>query len=247
MQKDSIGNRMKNNYENPSRFYLNKRIPVIMRLDGKAFHSFRHILERPFDSNFRTVMKIVGSILLNSIQGAKCAYLQSDEISILITDFDRFNTSAWFDYNIQKMTSVSAACATAAFATAIRDLHPKSNLMGMALFDSRVFNIPKEEVYNYFIWRQQDWIRNSVQMYCQYHFSHSQLLNKNQQDMHEMLHGIGKNWATDLNDEQKNGRFLYLVEGEYGKELKDKSDIIFTQERINNPNIIDPYLYNVES
>ncbi|MFA5217110.1 tRNA(His) guanylyltransferase Thg1 family protein [Sulfuricurvum sp.] len=195
---DSIGDRMKNNYENRSRFYLNRRTPVIMRLDGKAFHTMTRKYKKPFDVDFINAMSSTAAQVLKEIQGAKCAYIQSDEISILITDFDRLNTDAWFDYNIQKMTSVSAGIASVAFS---HQLHVR------AFFDSRVFNIPKEEVTNYFVWRQKDWFRNSIQMLAQAHFSHKQLHGKNTSDMHEMLHTKDINWA-DLDDVLKNGRFI---------------------------------------
>jgi tRNA(His) 5'-end guanylyltransferase len=136
--------------------------------------------------------------LCEMIQGAKCAYIQSDEISILLIDYDQLTTQAWFDYNLQKIVSVSAAIASSVF----------TQLWGsMATFDSRAFNIPREEVCNYFVWRQKDWIRNSVQMLAQSNFSHNQLQNKGQVDMHEMLHEIGINWA-DLEPHLKNGNFV---------------------------------------
>lgn len=199
MKKDSIGNRMKENYENRSRYYLTRRIPVIMRLDGRAFHTLTRKMEKPFDDTFSDTMNKTAVYLCSEIQGAKCAYVQSDEISILITDFDTLTTDAWFDYNIQKMTSISAGLASSIFS-----FHYNHG----SVFDSRVFNIPKEEVCNYFIWRQLDWIRNSVQMLAQANFSHKQLHKKNQPAMHEMLHEIGINWA-DLSNRWKNGTFVF--------------------------------------
>lgn len=203
MIKDAIGDRMKKNYEDRYRFYLTRRTPVIMRLDGKAFHTLTKNCKKPFDEAFANAMLFTAKYLFKEIQGAKCAYIQSDEISILITDFDKLTTDAWFDYNIQKMTSVSAGLASAFFT--------KYWATTTAVFDSRVFNIPTEEVCNYFIWRQMDWVRNSVQMLAQHHFSQKQLHGKNQADMHEMLHGIGVNW-NDLNEHWKNGMFYYQNE-----------------------------------
>ena len=184
MDKDSIGNRMKANYEDRYRFSLTRRTPVIMRLDGRAFHTLTRRMDKPFDEMFSDFMNKTAMFLCSEIQGAKCAYVQSDEISILITDFDTLTTDAWFDYNIQKMTSVSAGLASAYFTNRFFDGHARD--ADIAIFDSRVFNIPKEEVCNYFIWRQLDWMRNSVQMLAQAHFSHKQLQGKNQQAMHEM-------------------------------------------------------------
>ena len=221
MDKDSIGDRMKANYEDRYRFSLTRRTPVIMRLDGKAFHTLTRGLEKPFDDSFYYSMIDTASFLCSEIQGAKCAYVQSDEISILITDFDTLTTDAWFDYNIQKMTSVSAGLASAYFTSRFFEED------GIAVFDSRVFNIPKEEVCNYFIWRQLDWIRNSVQMLAQAHFSHKQLHGKNQSAMHDMLHDKGVNWA-DLPEKWKNGTFI--VKPAQGWE--SYSDVIFKESRL---------------
>lgn len=168
----SLGNRMKENYENITRYKLPKRSYVIIRLDGKAFHTYTRGLNKPFDANFVEDMSNTAKYLLENIQGCKMAYVQSDEISLLLTDFDKLTTSAWFDNNIQKMTSVSASMTTMKF-------NRLRNLRGIdtgALFDSRVFMIPQlEEVANYFLWRQRDCITNSVQSVAQSMFGHKEL------------------------------------------------------------------------
>lgn len=178
MKKDALGDRMKKNYEDRYRFCLTRRMPVILRLDGKAFHTLTRRCEKPFSPSFQTTMERTAITLCEEIQGVKCSFTQSDEISLLITDFDTILTDAWFDYNVQKMVSVSAGIASASF----------SSLWGeRGVFDARVFNIPKEEVCNYFIWRQLDWVRNSIHMLARAHFSQKQLQNKNRDDMEEML------------------------------------------------------------
>jgi tRNA(His) guanylyltransferase len=179
-----IGTRMKENYEDRYRIKLTRRMPVILRLDGKAFHTLTRGMERPFDDNFQKAMQYVAIGLCQECQGAKCAYVQSDEISILLTDFDALQTEAWFDYNLQKMVSVAAGWASVLFSRWTKK---------RAVFDCRAFNVPKEEVCNYFIWRQQDWIRNSIQMLAHAHYSHKELHKKNTKDMHEML------YAKDVN------------------------------------------------
>jgi len=231
MNKDSIGNRMKGNYENRYRIFLTRRTPVIIRLDGRAFHTLTRKLEKPFDETFSDAMNKTASFLCSEIQGAKCAYVQSDEISILVTDFDNLTTEAWFDYNIQKMTSISSGLASVHFTMCLL------NNKKYAIFDSRIFNIPIEEVCNYFIWRQLDWIRNSVQMLAQAHFSQKQLYKKNQPDMHNMLHEKGINWA-DLPLKWKNGIFIFKEE----KKIENRWNIIpafiFKEHR----QIIEQYL-----
>lgn len=194
---DSLGDRMKENYEDRSRVKLTRRMPVILRVDGRAFHSVTKKLEaaKPFCEKLSENMRNAASVLFNEVQGATFGYLQSDEFSIFIKDYNKLNTNAWFDNNIQKMTSIAAAIMSSHFSLAVRQ---------PVQFDARVFNVPKEEVVNYFVWRQKDWIRNSVSMLARAHFSHKELNGKGISDMHEMLHEIGVNWAN-CSDWQKNG------------------------------------------
>lgn len=197
-KKDSLGDRMKRNYEDVYRFKLTRRVPVIIRLDGKAFHTLTRGLDKPFDEGFQNIMVETMRKLCEQVQGVKCAYTQSDEISLLLMDFDRLDTEAWFGYNLQKIVSISASIASVAFSMYNRP----------GLFDARAFNIPKSDVKNYFIWRQKDWQRNSLQMVAQVFFSQKELNKKNKSDMHEMLHEKGVNWADYLNRD-KNGTFMF--------------------------------------
>ena len=224
MSSDSLGDRMKNLYENRARAYLTRRTPVIMRLDGKSFHTFTKGFNRPFDDNLHNAMVATTIAVFNEIQGAKLAYTQSDEISILITDFERFSTEAYFDYNIQKMCSVAASVAAAHFNA--RNISDK-----LAYFDCRVFNIPENEVRNYFIWRQKDWYRNSVQMVGQANFSHKELHQKKLPDIHEMLHKKGINWATDYKNWQKNGT-IYTARGTEHYSFTEGDVFNYLMERI---------------
>jgi len=193
MKKDSLGDRMKG-YEGVNRNFLMTRTPAIIRIDGKAFHTFTKGFDRPFDDILIGSMQETAEYLARNIQGCKLAYVQSDEISLLLTDYEKLTTDAWFSNNIQKMVSVSASMATMKFNKVFREKAKdyqrseykleKSNYkkiaiylnkMGIAMFDSRAFNLPKEEVCNYFIWRQQDATRNSIQMLAQSEFSHKEL------------------------------------------------------------------------
>ena len=208
--KDSLGERMKT-YENVNRNFLTRKVPVIIRLDGRAFHTFTRKLKKPFDQGFIDAMVYAATNLAAEMQGFKLAYVHSDEASFLLTDFDSIETEPWFDYNINKMVSISAARMSVDFVNMM--LTPDDSRMSTPpIFDSRAFNIPKEDVSNYFLWRQKDWCRNSLQMYARSFFSHKQLINKNKDDIHEMLHKIGKNWTTDLDDQLKNGTFIYRSE-----------------------------------
>jgi len=228
MNKDSIGIRMKENYELRSRIKLIRRIPVIMRLDGNVFHTLTKGFDKPFDEFFHAAMVDTAIYLCSRvIQGAKCAYVQSDEISILLTDFDRLTTEPWLDYVKDKMASISASKGAVYFTwkSTIYNLLDIGCLNGC--FDSRTANYPKEEVRNYFVWRQLDWFRNSISMYAQSMYSHKELQNKNQADMHEMLHQKGKNWA-DLHPKWKNGTFIY----KYDRKWMTDEGMIFTKDGV---------------
>lgn len=198
---DDLGDRMKNNYENISRVLLPRRMPMIIRVDGKAFHTLTADMNRPWDDGMIESMAYTARYLCENIQNAKMAYVQSDEISVVLTDYDRFATEAWFDRNLQKMVSVSAALATLAFNKKIVEYYPNKS----GVFDSRAFVIPKEEVNNYFIWRQNDATRNSVQMLARAHFSHKQLHGLSNSDIQDRLMlEKGINW-NDTPTHKKRG------------------------------------------
>ena len=114
-QKDSLGDRMKDHYENRTRYLLPRRTYTILRIDGKAFHAYTKDCERPYDSFFSEDMDFTAVTLCKQIEGTQIAYIQSDEISILLTDFADNQTQAWFDGNLQKLVSISASIATAHF------------------------------------------------------------------------------------------------------------------------------------
>ena len=236
MNKDSLGDRMKSHYENIPKTRLTRREPVIIRIDGKAFHTFTRGFQRPFDNILIESMQETMKYLCENIQGCKLGYCQSDEISLLITDYETINTAAWFDYQVQKMCSIAASMATLAFNRAFDEkieqeymsleaesmfpsypntdyikewdnaykAHEKASFKG-AMFDARVFSIPKDEVCNYFQWRQMDCTRNSIQMVGQANFSHKELQNKKNEDIQEMLFSQkGINW-NDFSTVEKRG------------------------------------------
>ena len=230
MDKTTLGDRMKNNYENISRYYLTRRMPVIIRIDGKAFHTFTRGFKKPFDDILVSTMQDTMKYLCENIQGCVLGYTQSDEISLVLVDYAELTTDAWFGNNLQKMCSVSASMATLAFNKFFSgrvqefmydccdefgdDVLPEKQndyelahnvyfkKFNAAMFDSRVFTIPKEEVCNYFIWRQQDSTRNSIQSVGQANFSQKELHGKscnNIQDMLMIQKGINWNdYATTL-------------------------------------------------
>lgn len=224
--QDLLGKRMKEQYEDRTRYFLPRRTYTLLRLDGKAFHTYTRNLKHPFDNDLSTDIDSAIIATLPEVQGSVFAYAQSDEVSILLTDFNTIQTSAWFDGNIQKMSSVAASIMTAEFNR--RRLLLRNNVTGrydligsqipLAYFDCRVFTIPdRVEVMNYFRWRQQDCIHNAVSMIAQSHFSHRELNGKSQEDMKAMLLQKGINIETDFSDGEKNGRII-------AKELYNPSD-----------------------
>jgi len=184
-----LEDRMKE-YEKSTSTKLSENLPIILRIDGRAFHTLTRGLKKPFDLQF---IKLMNEITIdqcdNEIMNAQMAYVQSDEISILI--YKSVFSDSWFKNDIQKMSSVSASRASA-FAMKNNIFKNKKLIM----FDSRVFVLPVKEVCNYFIWRQRDWERNSIQMLARKYYSQKKLQKKNREDMHEMIHQKGDNWNT---------------------------------------------------
>lgn len=213
--RDDLGTRMKTFYENIPKTRLMRRVPVAIRLDGKAFHTFTRGFQKPFDFVLMDTMQQTMKYLCENIQGCVFGYTQSDEITLILVDYQKFTSDAWFDYEVQKLTSVSASMATMAFNKYFSENVVEYNLThdplvkrreGLldnyisavekgALFDARCFNIPKEEVTNLIYWRQLDATRNSIQMVGQAHFSHDELQDKTCNMIQDMLMTkYGINW-----------------------------------------------------
>lgn len=247
---DELGTRMKEYYEKIPKYKLMRRTPVILRIDGKAFHSFTKGFARPFDKVLMNTMQRTMKYLCENIQGCVLGYTQSDEISLLLIDYKKFNSEAWFDYEVQKLCSISASMATVAFNKFFYEEYDKwgretfpnwwddggtnedlsdyaeelrlEKAYGVAtrkgaMFDSRCFNIPKEEVANYFYWRQLDATRNSIQMVGQANFSHKELNCKTCNMIQDMLHEQkGINW-NDFTVPEKRGtcciKEAYMIGG----------------------------------
>lgn len=224
---DSLGDRMKSQYENRTRMSLPRRTYTILRADGKAFHSFTRGFEKPFDEDLINAMNETTIALCSELEGAKLAYVQSDEISVLLTDFANVNSQAFFDGNIQKICSVSASIASAHFNRAIANALIKKLLPEkIAYFDARVFTIPdRVEVENYFVWRQKDWIRNSISAVAQSLYSHKELHGKNIHEQEEMILNKGLNW-NDYPTHLKVGRLVMRLNGKW--EVNNQTPI-FTQ------------------
>lgn len=228
-KRDALGDRMKG-YESVTKTNLMRRGYTMIRIDGKAFHTYTRGLEAPFDWGLIDDMDATAAYLCHNIQGAKCAFVQSDEITIVITDFDNRDTSAWFDNSIQKIVSVSASMATAKF-NQLRFSRSVNNFrlsflaedalnFQLAEFDSRVWQVPtRGEAMNNLIWRQQDTVKNSISTVAQSMYSTKELHGKNGSDKQEMMFQKGTNW-NDFDPKLKRGRMIV-------KETYEKSPDVF--------------------
>ncbi|MBO5956988.1 MAG: tRNA(His) guanylyltransferase Thg1 family protein [Bacteroidales bacterium] len=251
---DDLGTRMKEFYEGIPKTKLMRRTPVAIRIDGKAFHTFTRGFKKPFDEVLVKSMQETTKYLCEHIQGCVLGYTQSDEITLILVDYKRLDSSAWFDYEVQKLCSISASMATMAFNKIFSEevnawfgeqLVPISEEVAQlynlycdrvekgAMFDARCFNIPREEVTNLIYWRQLDATRNSIQMVGQANFSHRELQGKSCNMIQDMLHEEkGINW-NDFPTYLKRGSCVVkhqsLIDGNW-RWIVDKNIPIFKSE-----------------
>jgi tRNA(His) 5'-end guanylyltransferase len=187
MTNEALGTRMKV-YEAPYQYLLPRRTYTIVRVDGRAFHTYLKDANRPFDVGVADAMDEVATALCKEMAGSVFAYTQSDEVSVLLTDFARLTTSPWFNGEVQKISSVAASIATSIFNLSYSPKTGETAFPGRATFDARVYTIPQTiEVANYFVWRQQDAVRNAVSMAARAYFTHSECRNKTGAQLQEML------------------------------------------------------------
>lgn len=232
-QGKAIDERMKG-YEATSDLRLPRRMPMIIRVDGKCFHTLLRKAEKPFDPLMTFAMDAAAGRLCQEISGTRLAYTQSDEISLVVRDDDSLATEPWLDKRVQKMCSVAASIAAVTF-TAMYNKQP-------AYFDARCFVLPESEVLNYLIWRQQDATRNAIQMVGQANFSQKQLHGKNCNQIQEMLF---KEKGINFNDfPERNKRGALIVKANLPYMLDDetiayrtawdqiKKTPLFTQDRL---------------
>ena len=231
---DDLGLRMKHNYEQPAQTRLIRRMPVAIRIDGKSFHTFTKGFWKPFDHVLIKSMQETMKYLCENIQGCVFGYTQSDEITLILIDYKKLTSEAWFDYEVQKMCSIAASMATMSFNKNFMfnvneylvsspitnnyswDSHKayQRALQG-AMFDARCFNIPREEVANLIYWRQLDAVRNSVQMVAQSQFSQKELQGLNcTQLKQKLIKEKHIDWSNYLTVE-KRGTACYKEKGKW--------------------------------
>lgn len=225
-----IGKRMKENYESAYKITLPKRLPLIIRLDGKAWHTLTRGLTKPWCENLCSVMDEVAIELCKQVDSVQTIYIQSDELSLLIHNYKTLQSQPWFDNELQKIVSISSGIASAEFS--IRSNKVWSELKPV-VFDSRAWVIPESEVCNYFLWRQLDATRNAISMLARSKFSHKQCEGKSSKELQEMLfqeHNINFN---DLEPYYKRGRCVVRQVDERGRShwVIDRNIPIFSDNR----------------
>lgn len=236
----TLGDRMKK-YEESSRTILTNGVPKIIRLDGKAFHTFTKGFEQPYDIVIMDSMIEAAKAVMKEIGGiARFAYIQSDECSICINDAITEHSQPWYANQVQKIVSVSAAMMSVKFCQAIekktidvKAAYPHDVVT--AYFDARVFQVPSiDEVLNNMIWRQQDATRNSISQWSRSMFSHKELQGKNSSEMQDMMMSKGFNW-NDAPTWTKRGVVVYKIPGEQDGQrtvwVDDMEIPVFTKDR----------------
>lgn len=226
--------------ENETNYKLERKKPVILRIDGRSFSKFTKNLDKPFDKDLSRLFQEVTIDLHKEMDNVKFIYSTSDEISILMTDWINDNTEAWYNYRLQKLSSIASSVVTAKFNKVLLDLKNKywSRVMARdtlleddeynlnkyklwrdkqfkAMFDCRVFNLEKEDVVPYFIYRQKDAIRNSISSLANAYFSHKTLEGKNQKEKLQMVKDeTGIDW-NKLSIIQQRGFAVYKRDNEW--------------------------------
>lgn len=203
--RDPLGDRMKM-YEAPYAFTLPRRTYAVLRVDGRAFHTFLRHADKPFDAAVVRVMRRTAERMCRKVAGCVLAYTQSDEISLVLQDFATINTEPWFGGVVQKMASVAASTVTSIFTVEYAGELERSHEDDYPTFDARVFTISDPvEVANYLLWRQRDCVKNSIGALALAHFSSSRLHNLSSDQRQELLWREKQvNW-NDLDPGLKRG------------------------------------------
>jgi tRNA(His) 5'-end guanylyltransferase len=205
---DALSIRMKA-YEHTTRQIMPRRSYTITRVDGRAFRTLLRNAQSPVDYHVLDLMGEVARSLCMDISGAVLGYVQSDEVSVLSTDFDTVRTQPHFGGVVQKLASTAAATATAAWHQALNDMSPPE--WCGATFDGRVFQIPDQvEVVNYFLWRQRDAKRNALQLVARHYASHAELQGMNTDRIHRLL---AENHILfgDFPESVRRGRYVFRL------------------------------------
>ena len=207
-------------------YKLDKDSYILCHIDGRAFSKMiKKRFKLPFDDEFMQMMDETAAFVCENVQGAKLAYVQSDEISIVITSFkyegnELLNSSPFFDYRLCKLQSIIASLATAKFnqlytlwminEDSDKSIRQQINEIPLIQFDCKCWDVNTyDDMFAWFKFRQNDCIRNSKQQFAQSYCSHKDLLNKNSDEQVEYCNlKTGNDWNT-LNGKYKYGRLVY--------------------------------------
>lgn len=202
---EAMGDRHKAFESRETMHRLMPGLPVLVRLDGRAFHTFTRGLARPYDERLSRSMIETTKYLVDHTH-ASVGYTQSDEISLAYPNTDP-NNQVMFDGRVQKLCSILAAMATAKFNQQIlANIPEKAHLL--PLFDARVYQYPTLDLAaESFVWRETDATRNSLTMAAHAYYSHKELHKAGYARKHEMLHAKGLNW-NDYPDFFKKGTYV---------------------------------------
>lgn len=238
MNKDTLGDRIKK-YESISEHYFTPKVPIVVRVDGRAFHTWtkKAKCKRPFDSLLITTMFEAAKFVADEMMNCKGVYVQSDEATFVMDDSDAIETQQWFGGRQNKIESITAALMTSAFQSkwiyynlvSSTGRRNEDEMTEPAYFDARAFQVPKDDVANAFLWRVKDWERNSLTMYCESFFSHKELHGKNSGQRRLMLENIGKSWDKDVCERYRNGSWYSPTNGESTNltNYKDINEFLF--------------------
>lgn len=220
MRLDTLEKRMLY-YRSLTDYKLMPKTPLIFFLDGRAFSKFCKKFTKPYDDFFIHIMNETAKYLCENIEGCKFAYVQSDEISLYVSDMDNNESESWFGYRVPKILSIAASLATAKFNQLLTielcktpcstdDLIELVSNQKLAEFDCKAWNVPTQnDVFAWFLFRQIDCIRNSKQMAAQTYLSHNSLLNLHtDQQIAKLKELKGIDWF-EYSDDKKFGRFIY--------------------------------------
>lgn len=205
--RDTLGDRIKR-YEAVSDHKLTPRSPVFIRVDGKAFHTFTRGADKPFDQTIIDSMVYAATETAKQMTGFKLAYVQSDEATFMITDYDTLESQGWFGYELNKLVSITASAFTAYFNSYYcNHFIATDQSVLMAMFDARAFTVPVEDAPNVFIWRQRDWERNSIQMFARAYSSHKECQGLNVTELKDLCLSKGFDYDS-IADQEKHGTFI---------------------------------------
>ena len=228
-------------YESTVSMSLKTKTPVFIRLEGKSFGAFTQHFQKPYDPIMTRTMQQTAKQLCAEANGCVFAYTASNEITLILTDYHKWNSVPWLDYDVMRMCSAAASIATIAFSKAFADSmewflqtyngNDKDNLYTAyceasnygARFEAVCFNVPEDRVCEMVFHQQYQWRRNSILSLANQNFSHREVVGKTLDELHEMLAEKGIFWH-DLPTEYRHGSCCSKGVNPFGRKKKWRID-----------------------